>query len=251
MRKAFLLLAAYAVVFAGCKKSVDETLDEAFEEYILGGLYENSMGLQIEIDNDQAVIAGFTRSSHSLNQDPSTITIGDTYIRNIKKTGTDKWEGEVVKTKLNMLTQKLSITGWENTVITVNGSRAGIELSNTHDMAIEGRFTGGGNGGGNGSTTDTVYKQQLSGKTYEQVPITYTPPAGTKSMTIRSTEASSADINTADMFVRKGLAPKIVHTYPPNVSSYPIARMRYIQLPTRPAPTTLRCMGTTIIFTQR
>lgn len=234
MRVKIKLVILAAIIFAASCSKISDKSDELFDEYILNGVYENNSGLEIEINGQDADIVGFTSDDQVLAKDPSLSLIGSNYIRNIVKVGVDKWEGEIIDVEKDLYTDKIIKIGRVKTYISVNSYRNGIDIIPNHYAYESSSFIkktsaggggsgsgGGGSGGGaGGSTTDTVVKQQYSGKTHETVFITYTPPVGTKSMTIKTTEASNADWNTADMFVRKGQKPIIKHTYPPNISEY-------------------------------
>lgn len=229
MKKMLLSLLAIILLLSGCKKSIDEQIDEAIAEFVLDGFYQSSYDLQIEIKDGTATVIGFVDPTHELNRNPSLFKIGDPYIKNIRQTGEDEWEGEVVKSNYDIVNDVFTIKGYEKTKITPSG-KDGLYISNPNRYersfkkiskpAGNGNGNGNGNGGNSGGTTETLYEKQVEGKLHEQRIISFNVPAGTKTLTIRTFELDGSDKNSADMFVRAGSQPKITHTYPPATSSY-------------------------------
>lgn len=220
MKRIIPLLALLAITLFGCKK-IDEEIDKAVDKYIF--ITSSKENTPSEMN---AILGDITFSGTTFN--PSVNMRGDITI-------TDNVP-YIVEVKTSSIYDALNFTSTSYTG-TIDGDLFNKE-SNDVDIVIDnlvpkiyvndvlaatGNGGGGGNGGGNnggGNEVDTVYKEQHSGDEHEEITIMYTPPAGTKSMTIRTTEFGEFDRNTADMFVRKGLEPVIKHTYPPNVSKY-------------------------------
>ncbi|MFC5283435.1 pre-peptidase C-terminal domain-containing protein [Pedobacter alpinus] len=82
-------------------------------------------------------------------------------------------------------------------------------------------------GGGSGGTTNpgtnvtALVNTILEGNVYETKTISFNVPAGTKSMTVKTSESGGAYYNTADLFVKKGSAPLVVGPKPPtNLPKY-------------------------------
>ncbi len=219
MKRIIPLLALITIALFGCKK-IDEEIDKAVEKYII--ITSTRENTPSEMN---AILGDATFSGESFS--PSTKMSGNIAV-------TDKVPYTIV-VKTSSIYDALNFTSTPY-VGTIDAGMFSKE-SNDVDIVIDnlvpkiyvndvlaatgnsGGNNGGGNGGG-GNQIDTVYKEQYIGDEHEEITITYTPPAGTKSMTIRTTEFGQFDRNTADMFVRKGSKPKITHTYPPNVSKY-------------------------------
>ncbi|RZL05308.1 MAG: hypothetical protein EOO89_26790 [Pedobacter sp.] len=99
--------------------------------------------------------------------------------------------------------------------ITVQNNSPKIFVNNKQATSLPAQ--GGGSGGvtNPGPTTTTLVNTELIGNQYETKTTSFTVPAGTKSMTVRTSEAGNATYNAADLFVRKGSAPVVAGPRPP------------------------------------
>lgn len=218
-------LALLTATSPSCKKlaELDETIDEAIEEMLgikalteeLDETSSNFNNIEDIIINGKSVSAtevkmafpssipySFTKKRYSSSGSKWTIT-------------TTNYTGSFPKSLLTnkSLANNFKIIVQSNTPrITVNNVSAGSP------------GTGGGTGNPDTSIPTapiTLADKDVSGESYELKTFSFTVPSGVKSMTIRTTESTTAYRNTADLFVRKGSAPIVAGPKPPtNLPKY-------------------------------
>ncbi len=210
-----LLTTSIAGIYS-CNK-IDESIDEAVDEYLADFYSAGEGGLTIEFDGDEAVIADFGDSRLGTNS--SVISVGDVYIRNITRTGTNKWSAEIIQGDYSLT--KLNSVTFEPTELEVSGDDLHVSNPDGWDIMWKkstnpnGSGNGTGNGNGNGSGAgDTLYNEVIEGDTYDEMMVRFTLPSGYSKLTVMTTEIGVGEKNSADMFVSKGTDPKITSKSP-------------------------------------
>jgi hypothetical protein len=205
---------AAIVGISGCDKT-DDAIDEVVDSY-LKEFYASDKGLTIEFEGDQATIADFGTSY--LGSDRSIIDIGDVYIKNITRTGPNKWSANIIEGTYNLSSLK-SIT-YASTTITLDGTKLSFSNPDKWDITWNKttKPTTGTGGTGTSTTTpttgDTIYNQVIEGDMYDKKIVRFTIPSGIKTLTVYTCELGSGEKNSADMFVSKGTDPTVTSSSP-------------------------------------
>lgn len=207
---------------SSCKKlaEAEEAIDEAFEEMLgikaltedldkTNSVFNNIENIvingksvsssEVKMEFPSSIPYSFTRKKYTLSGSAWTIT-------------TTNYSGSFPK---SLLTNK-SIAN--NFKITMQSNAPKVAVNNVSAGSPSGGTGSGGNndpGTGTGTGTSTLVDKDISGEDYELKTISFTVPAGVKSMTIKTSEPTAAYRNSADLFVRKGSAPIVAGPKPP------------------------------------
>lgn len=181
-------------------KALTEELDKTssnynnIEDIVINGKSVSST--EVKMNFSSSVPYSFKKKRYSLSGSAWTIT-------------TTNYSGTFPKSSLTnkSIANNFKITVQSNTPkLTINN----VAMSNPGS---------GGDGttdpGTGGATTTTLVDKDVEGNNYELKTFSFTVPTGVKSMTVKTTESSTAYRNTADLFVRKGAAPLVVGPKPP------------------------------------
>lgn len=215
-----LLTTSIAGIYS-CNK-IDESIDEAVDEYLADFYSTGEGGLTIQFQGDKAVIADFGDSDLGTNS--SVINEGDVYIKNITRTGPNKWSAEIIKGDYSLnyggsTHKRLNSVTFEPTDLEVSGDNLSISNPDGWDISwkksTKPNTNGNGNGNGNGSGAgDTLYNEVIEGDTYDEIIVRFNLSSGYSKLTVMTTETGAYERNSADMFVSKGSDPKITSKLP-------------------------------------
>lgn len=210
---AALLTTSVAGIYS-CNK-IDESIDEVVDEYLADFYSSGEGGLTIEFTGDEAVIADFGDSHLGTNS--SLINVGDVYIKNITRTGPNKWSAEIIQG--DYLYSKLRSVTFEPTDLEVKGDDLYISNPDGWDISWKksSNPNGSGNGNGNGNGgggDDTLYNDVIEGGQGEQKIMRFTLPSGYTKLTFMTVEGGIGEKNSADMFVSQGSDPKVTDNSP-------------------------------------
>jgi len=186
--------------------SIDETVGEAVDEMLgISALSEdlNKTSSNYSLISDIVINNKLITSSETKMTLPSNVSISYTQKRytlsgSAWNVSTTKYSGTISRDKFNKKSNVVKIVVQNNTpIVSVNNAVVSTTSSG-----------GSGGTGGSGTTGPTVLTEgDVSGKMYELKVVSFTVPAGVKTMIIKTTEPTNNHRNMADLFVRKGSSP--------------------------------------------
>ena len=201
----------FFMTFALCSLRMScQDPEELFDD-LFTGFYESSDGWTMEVQLQQSGFAGKITKVGSQRGTFQRIALGETVFSQ------GAYAGSASSLTLgSVYNQGFTTPGYEGTA-TISGNTLTLTPKGQTPYTFT-QTSGSGTGGTTNQNAVSLYNQRVTGAIREKKMIEVTVPAGTKKLTVMTTEvASNSDRNMADLFVRAGTAPEIVHN---NTSPY-------------------------------
>ena len=178
--------------------------EELFDD-LFTGFYESSDGWVMEVERVQTGYTGTITKVGSQRATFQRIKLGETVFSQGAYAGS-----ESSLTVGAMYDQGFSTPGYQGTA-TIVGTTLTLSPKGQTPYTFT-QTTGSGTGGTTNPNAVSLYNQRVTGAIREKKKIEVTVPSGTKKLTVMTTEvAANSDRNMADLFVRAGTEPEIVH----------------------------------------